>query len=76
MIAYQEVVRNLLENFEQVCVELIPRNSNSQADALARLVTSEHPAEMKEVIITRLTRPLTVHSLIAIADLMDIDDTK
>lgn len=71
MTAYQELVRELLEWFEQVHVKLVPRNSNSQADALARLVTSEGPIEMKDMTITKLSHPSTSYSLVVALDPMD-----
>lgn len=64
MIAYQEVVKKLLKKFEQIHVKLVLRNSNSQADALARLATSEGPTEMKDVTITKFTHPSTSYSLV------------
>lgn len=63
MATYQEIVKKLIQRFEQVYVKLIPRDSNSQADALAHLATSEGPVEIKDVTITKLSHPS--HSLIA-----------
>lgn len=65
MVAYQEVVKKPMEKFEQVHVKLVPRDSNIQTDSLARLVTSEGLAKMKEVTITPLPNPSTSYSLVA-----------
>lgn len=68
MAAYQEVIKRLLEKFEQVHVKLVPRDSNAHVDSLARLATSEGPIKMKEVTITRLPNPLTSYSLVGTLD--------
>lgn len=74
MMAYQEVVRLLLKIFEQIHAKLVPQNSNSQADALAQLVTSEGPTDMKEVTLTKLNHQSTSYSLIATLNPMDVDE--
>lgn len=65
MATYQEVVKKLIQKFEQIYVKLIARDLNSQADALARLATPEGPAEMKDVTITKLTHPSNCYPLVA-----------
>ncbi|KAL8500660.1 hypothetical protein ACS0TY_020294 [Phlomoides rotata] len=65
---YQEIVKGLLEQFGQIYVEQIPRDSNSQADALTRLATSEGEAKLSNIIITNQALPSTTHFLVAQVD--------
>lgn len=74
MMAYQEVVRSLLEKIKQVHVELIPRNLTLHTNALARLAILEGPVDMKDITITKLSHLSTSYSLVAALDTMDLDE--
>lgn len=74
MTAYQNIIGNLLEKFEQVYVKLISRSENLQANSLARLATTEGLTNMTEVTITKLTLPSTSYSLVVTLDPMDVDE--
>ncbi|KAL8486162.1 hypothetical protein ACS0TY_023027 [Phlomoides rotata] len=65
MAVYQQIVDHLLAQFEQINIEHIPRAQNSQADALARLTTSEGAAELSNISITHLVTPSTIDFSIA-----------
>ncbi|KAL8479295.1 hypothetical protein ACS0TY_026234 [Phlomoides rotata] len=65
---YQKIVAYLLGQFDQIFIELIPRASNSQADALARLATSEEAAELSEISITKIVAPSTLDYMVAQMD--------
>lgn len=57
LIKYHQVGKNLLERFEQIYIEQIPQAENTQAEALARLATSEEMINMDNIVITKLITP-------------------
>lgn len=68
METYQEIVKKLIQKFEQIHAKFVPRDSNSQADVLAHLATSEGSAGMKDVTITKLAHPSNHYPLVATLD--------
>ena len=57
MAAYLEKAKSALEYFEFYAIEQVPREWNSNADALARLATSTENEELNVVPIEHLSAP-------------------
>ena len=57
MDAYLEKAKTTLEHFEFYTIEQVPREQNSNADALARLATSTEVDELNVVPIKHLSTP-------------------
>ncbi|KAL8456718.1 hypothetical protein ACS0TY_034821 [Phlomoides rotata] len=68
MATYQKITVYMHAQFDQIYIELIPRAHNSQADALARLATSERVAELSEISITKIVSPSTLDYMVAQMD--------
>ncbi|KAL8543479.1 hypothetical protein ACS0TY_004135 [Phlomoides rotata] len=68
MATYQKIVAYLFGLFDQIYIELIPRLNNLQANALARLATSERAAELSEISSTKIITPSTLDYMVAHMD--------
>lgn len=68
MVKYHELVINLCEQLQQVFIEQIPGERNSQTDALSKLATSEGTADISNIVLTKLPHPLIAWQLVATID--------
>lgn len=63
MVQYQFLAKELLEQFEQVYIEELPRIENSYVDALARWATSDGVNDLTDVVVTTMCLPSILRSV-------------
>ncbi|KAJ9546888.1 hypothetical protein OSB04_019431 [Centaurea solstitialis] len=57
MISYLKIVKERIVRFDHFSIEQIPRDQNTQADALANLGSAFHDPSMENIPILHLTTP-------------------
>lgn len=68
MIKYQELVAFMCKKLHQVFIEQIPREQNSQADALSKLATSKSASDISNIVLTKLSASTISGRAIAIVE--------
>uniref|UniRef100_A0A803L7D2 RNase H type-1 domain-containing protein n=1 Tax=Chenopodium quinoa TaxID=63459 RepID=A0A803L7D2_CHEQI len=57
MIAYLEVVKNLIKEFEEFKIAQVPRNLNTEADTLANLGSNINPDKFGAIPLVHIMSP-------------------
>ena len=57
MVAYLEKVKELMGSISTVTIEVVPRSKNSNADALAKLVSTKDAKLLNAVSVEFLSEP-------------------
>ncbi|XP_021721465.1 uncharacterized protein LOC110689023 [Chenopodium quinoa] len=57
MIAYLEVTRRLIKGFKEFKIDQVPRNLNTEADALANLGSNINPEEFRAIPLVHVLSP-------------------